>query len=456
LSYFLTPRAGTPGEWRQRTIYQLLTDRFSRSTSDNSPCRDISNYCGGTFKGIMNHLDYIQGMGFDAIWISPIIVNTPNGYHGYWAQDFNSINPNFGTQQDLKNLVSACHSRGIWVMLDVVANHVGPVGHDYSSINPFNSASHYHVCDPCPPNCNINFNPPNQEQTELCRLASLPDLNQTVPFVASTLLNWIKNIISTYDIDGLRIDTVPEVSKDFWNQFTPASGVYTVGEVFDSRINYVAGYQGPVSSTLSYPLYFSLTNGFARKQTLNEIQSTLQQYNQNFKDVSILGTFLENHDNPRFLNIQSDKALYKAALTYTIMAAGIPIIYYGAEQSFSGGADPNNREPLWTSNFNTNAEIYIFLKQIITFRKAQNIQPLQQVQRYSDDNFYAFTRGNVFVAMTNVGSNGNQIIRNITYHPYPNGTKLCNLFFPTDCVSVTNNSFQVYLNNGETKILTPA
>jgi len=341
-------------------------------------------------------------------------------------------------------------------MLDVVANHVGPVGYTYTSINPFNSASHYHDCTPCPSDCSINFSAQNQQQIELCRLASLPDLNQTVPFVSSTLLSWIKNIISTYNIDGLRIDTVPEVPKDFWNQFTPASGVFTVGEVFDSRISYVAGYQGPVSSTLSYPLYFSLTNGFARKQSLNQIQTTLQQYNQYFSDVSILGTFLENHDNPRFLNIQSDKALYKAALTFTVMAAGIPIIYYGAEQSFHGGADPNNREALWTSNFNTNAEIYQFLKQIITFRKAQNIQSLQQIQRYSDDNFYAFTRGNVFVATTNVGSNGNQIVRTITYHPYANGTKICNLFFPTDCVTVTNNSFQVYLNNGETKILTPS
>ena len=83
-------------------------------------------------------------MGFDAIWISPIVNNTPNGYHGYWAQDWTKINANFGTENDLIKLVNACHNRGIWVMVDVVANHVGPVGTDYSLITPFNQASDYH------------------------------------------------------------------------------------------------------------------------------------------------------------------------------------------------------------------------------------------------------------------------------------------------------------------------
>jgi len=89
-------------------------------------------------------------MGFDAIWISPVVTNYPGGYHGYWATDFYTINANFGSAQDLKDLVNACHSRGIWVMVDVVANHVGPIGTNYASVNPFNKAEHYHT------NCDIN------------------------------------------------------------------------------------------------------------------------------------------------------------------------------------------------------------------------------------------------------------------------------------------------------------
>jgi len=231
---------------------------------------------------------------------------------------------------------------------------------------------------------------------------------------------------------------------------------FSIGEVFDGRIDYVSGYQGPVQSVLSYPLYFTMNNVFGHQQSMNQLQNILQQYKQQFRDPSVLGTFLENHDNARFASFQKDTMLFKAGLTFTLMAQGIPIVYYGAEQGYAGGNDPNNREPLWTSNFNTNTELYNYIKTIINFRKSHEIQALDQVQRYSDDNFYAFTRGSVaFVATTNVGANGQQVKRTITYHPFASGTKLCNLFYVTDCISVVNGSFDVYLNNGEAKVFYP-
>ena len=160
-------------EWRKRTIYQLLTDRFSRTDASTAPCSNLGNYCGGTYKGIANNLDYITGMGFDAIWISPIIDNTPGGYHGYWARNFYELNSAFGTKDEFKELVRKCHEKDIWVMVDVVANHVGPVGTDYSSINPFNKAEHYH--SRCDIHTYCDFN--NQANIEYCRLADLPDLD---------------------------------------------------------------------------------------------------------------------------------------------------------------------------------------------------------------------------------------------------------------------------------------
>jgi glycosidase len=85
---------------------QVLTDRFYTG-SDNPPQCNLNNYCGGTWQGIADKLDYITSMGFDAIWISPIVENTPNGYHGYWAADLQQVNSNFCTQQDLLNLVGS-------------------------------------------------------------------------------------------------------------------------------------------------------------------------------------------------------------------------------------------------------------------------------------------------------------------------------------------------------------
>lgn len=117
------------------------------------------------------------------------------------------------------------------------------------------------------------------------------------------------------------------------------------------------------------------------------------------------------------------------------MARGIPIIYYGTAFGFDGGNDPANREALWPAGYNiTNAPLGQLVKTLNSVRKENNIVGgLQQVQRYADDSFYAFTRGSgisdassVFVAMTNVGSGGQPVTRPITYQPYADGTVLCN------------------------------
>ena len=111
----------------------------------------MHGYLGGSWNAMAEKLDYIQGMGFDAIWISPVIDNVEGGYHGYWAKNWEKVNSHFGSEQDLKNLVEAAHAKNIWVMVDVVANHVGPVGNDFSQIYPLNQAYHYHD------NCDINW-----------------------------------------------------------------------------------------------------------------------------------------------------------------------------------------------------------------------------------------------------------------------------------------------------------
>lgn len=124
-------------EWKKRSIYQILTDRFA-TTGREDPDIDISQrqYCGGTWQGIISHLDYVQGMGFDAIWISPVrwkldhVMMLPllmfyqvtknieeqvfwgTAYHGYWQEDMYSLNPHFGTAADLLALSDALHARG--------------------------------------------------------------------------------------------------------------------------------------------------------------------------------------------------------------------------------------------------------------------------------------------------------------------------------------------------------
>jgi alpha-amylase len=121
--------AADTNAWKSRSIYFVLTDRIARSSSDTGggACSNLGNYCGGTFKGLESKLDYIKGLGFDAIWITPVVASkcellglypiltrdedSAGGYHGYWAQDLYSINSNYGTAADLKSLVSTAHSK---------------------------------------------------------------------------------------------------------------------------------------------------------------------------------------------------------------------------------------------------------------------------------------------------------------------------------------------------------
>lgn len=127
--------AATLDDWRTRVVYQVITDRFSRSDGSNhGKCNVVDGrYCGGSWRGISERLDYIEGMGFDAIWISPVVAqltaSTGNGesYTGYWAQDLYALNPSFGTEADLKDLIQNVHDRGMYIMLDIVVNHMGMI-----------------------------------------------------------------------------------------------------------------------------------------------------------------------------------------------------------------------------------------------------------------------------------------------------------------------------------------
>ena len=170
-----------PGDWASRTVYFLLTDRFACSSAQPCrPCADWRSFCGGSWEGLATRLDYIQGMGFDAVWITPVVENAARGYHGYWATNFSRPEPRLGRGQALRALAAALHARGMWLMVVVVANHVAPVGEDYRQVHPFNRPEHYHAP------CAVGPQPPcHAEDTLRCRLEGLPDLDQGHPWVRS-------------------------------------------------------------------------------------------------------------------------------------------------------------------------------------------------------------------------------------------------------------------------------
>lgn len=303
---------------RSKKVYQLVTDRFAREDGSTSASCDIRQYCGGTWKGIASKLDYISGMGFDTVWISPVVDNiegeTPYGaaYHGYWTRDPDQLNANYGSPEDLRALAQALHDKNMYLMLDVVVNHVaatnGPNFQANSSYGPFSSQDDFH------PFCWVdNFE--NQTNVENCWLGDesviLPDLNTQSQTVVDYWNNWVRNIVSNYTIDAIRIDTVKHVPHEFWTGFTEAAGVANVGEVLYFDPEYIGSYQRNGSvNPFNYAVYYPLTRAFnSSVGSLEEVSQMVRQVAGNSTDPSLYGSFLNNHDNARFESMVTDRSV---------------------------------------------------------------------------------------------------------------------------------------------------
>lgn len=153
-----------------KSVYLVMQDRFNRvdpiNSTENPDCIAQQSWCGGTLKGITQMIPYIVGMGFDAIWITPVVKQSPledapspgsgsscfgsgYSYHGYWAENYYEIDPSYGTSLDLQLLVKAVHSAGMVIVLDIVMNHMRPIhqstpGFEVEGITPFNDPKYYH------------------------------------------------------------------------------------------------------------------------------------------------------------------------------------------------------------------------------------------------------------------------------------------------------------------------
>ncbi|KAL1837992.1 hypothetical protein VTJ49DRAFT_3160 [Mycothermus thermophilus] len=367
--------AADADEWRTRSIYQVMIDRFALTDGSTDKKCEVSRFCGGTWKGLQNKLDYIQGMGFTAIQISPIVKNTEDhtavgdAYHGYWVTDNYALNDRFGTEQDFTELVAEIHKRDMLLMVDVVVNNMAqgfdntiPPEIDYSKFNPFNDKKYFH------PYCNVTrWEDPEDYQN--CWLypygVALVDLATEEKAVADELNKWVKQLVANYSIDGLRIDAAKHVNDEFLAPFVAASGVFAWGEVLSGVQNDMCRYQtlGLLPGMPNYLEYFGLVKAF-NGESLEELADMRNQAASGCNDSTLLGSFSENHDMPRFAARNDDMALAKNAMAYILLNDGIPTVYQGQEQHFNGGDTPFNREPLWTSNYNTSAPLYVLTSKL--------------------------------------------------------------------------------------------
>ncbi len=330
-------------------------------------------------------------------------------------------------------------------MVDVVANHMGFANIADDRPEPLNQESSYHAA------CDIDYS--NQTSIETCRIAGLRDVNTESSEIQTLYQDWVSWLVTEYSFDGVRIDTVKHVNKEFWPGFSSAAGVYTIGEVFDGDVNYLAGYAGLMSGLLNYAIYYPMNNFYQQTGSSQAMVDMHNQISSAFPDPAALGTFLDNHDNPRWLNSKNDLSLLKNALAYVILSRGVPIVYYGTEQAYAGGADPANREDLWRSGFNTESEMYQAISRLSAARKsAGGLAADDQSHLYVADTAYAWSRagGELIILTTNsgLGSTSNHCFNT----QVPNG-QWNNTFGTGSYTSDDSGNICVGVTNGEPVVL---
>jgi glycosidase len=362
----------SPGD----TMYLIMPDRFADGDTRNDAMATSPGafdrakpraYHGGDFRGIEQHLDYVEDLGATAIWLTPIVDNddsTGQDYHGYGAVDEYATEEHLGTLDELKELVLAAHRHGLKMIFDFVPNHVGP-NHPWASAPPepdwFHgtredhsafSAEFQYLVDPHAPE-KYWHNVVDGWFGDV-----LPDVNQENPDVAQYFVENALWWAETTGIDGYRLDTFPYVGRKFWSEWHAAlrqayPQMTTVGEVFhpDARItSFFAGGRAQndgidsgVTSVFDYPMYFAFRDGLVGGDSPAKLIDVLSE-DHLYPHPDALVTFVGNHDVPRLASAKGATPA-KDMLAYSILLTmrGTPQLYYGDEIGMTGGDDPENR-----------------------------------------------------------------------------------------------------------------
>lgn len=438
---------GSP-DWRDQVIYFAMIDRFDDGDPGNNDHGigeydpgDASRYSGGDLAGLARRIGYIRGLGATALWITPPVANqwlnpdgSYSGYHGYWAEDFTRIDAHYGTLDDYRALSRTLHGAGMYLVQDVVVNHVGdwllclprdgnrpragsakdaadaaarctvradPHGRSAPLQAPFDrndprdpaqhAASVYHWTP------DIGDYTDRRQELDFA-LAGLDDLDTGNPEVRRALRASYGHWIREAGVDAFRVDTAFHVPEDFFSDFlhgedptapgmvhvaraTGRDGFLAFGEGFGSdrpysdvqarKLDAYMRAPGGLPSMINFPLYGSLGDVFARGRPTAGLGHRIESMMTLHSAPHRMPTFVDNHDVDRFLVDGSEPALRQALLAMLTLP-GIPVIWQGTEQGFTGqrtamfagGHGSGGRD-----HFDVDAPLYRYLQRAIALRR---------------------------------------------------------------------------------------
>ncbi len=392
----------TPFVWEAANVYFLLTDRFNNA----DPANDVNfgrteetailrGFEGGDLKGITQKINegYFTDLGINAIWMTPVVEQIHSftdegtgktyGYHGYWTKDWTAIDPNFGTREDLKELVDAAHSKGIRILLDAVINHTGPVT-EKDPVWPDGWVRNHTPCTyqdyETTITCTLVKNLPDI-RTESNEAVDLPpqlvekwkaegryeqEIAELDEFFERTghpraprfyIMKWLADYITDFGIDGYRVDTVKHTEEYVWSEFREIADYafaeykrqnpekvlddnefYMVGEVYNYSISHgrdfdfgdrkVDYFDHGFQSLINFELKWN-----ARQQDLQSIFSRYDGILNADQDEFWVMNYLTSHDDSDPFDKEREKPFETA--TILLLSPGTSQVYYGDESSRS-------------------------------------------------------------------------------------------------------------------------
>lgn len=376
-------------DWDESVIYFMVTDRFFDGNESNNTASGAKTYGkdnaglyhGGDFAGITQKLDYLEDLGINTIWITPIVENIPGvtvtdtgkedvpynaAYHGYWASDFTKLNPTLGTKEEFQTLIDQAHNRGIRIMVDIVVNHAG-----YDTDFPDMIRSGDDIVS-------------GSDQKD--SLSNLPDFKTEDPAVSAQLVKWQTQWVKDFGIDYFRVDTVKHVENDTWAELKNAltevdSDFKMIGEYagggYASNGNTLG--TGEMDSDLDFDFNDQATNFV--KGNISSVENFLASRNSALNNTYMTGQFLGSHDEDGFKQKLLDGGMKEDAATAASMVAaslqitakGQPVIYYGEEIGLTG----LNNYPYQTNRYdfdwtmvNSDNKTYQHYKKMLSIRNA--------------------------------------------------------------------------------------